>query len=378
MFDRQRLRRGAVQGGATLAAVVLLSACAGDNDQNSLDPSGPEARQILDLFSPFFWIAVVIGAGVIGGTIYVALRFREKPGEPRNPKQIHGNTVLEISWTIVPALILMVMAVATIPVIFDLNEEPTGSDVVDITVTGRQWFWEYEYRDEEIFTANEMHIPVGRPVRMTITAPDNGVIHSFWVPQLNGKRDAVPGRDGFLKFEADEPGTYLGQCAEYCGLAHADMRLRVIAQTDDDWNAWVRGQQEQLDTEGQEFAQTVLGDGDPENDVRGWGCTGCHSFDPAEPGATGPNLSHVGDRTTFAAGIYPTNLPNLTDWVHNAPSLKPMGDLQGQMPNFSDQGMTRDEARRIAEFLCNTASDPDNAERCLSGTGRDLDLPVPG
>ena len=116
-----------------------------------------------------------------------------------------------------------------------------------ITVTGRQWFWEYEYTDDEFFTANEMHIPVGRPISMNVTAPADGVIHSFWVPELNGKKDAVPGRNEFLKFEADEPGTYLGQCAEYCGLSHADMRLRVIAQTEDDYDAWVAQQKQPLD-----------------------------------------------------------------------------------------------------------------------------------
>ena len=136
MFDRlHRLRRGAVIGAAALAAMAVLASCGGGNDngQNSLDPAGPEAGQILDLFTPFFWIAVVIGVGVVGGTIFVALRFREKPGEDRSPKQVHGNTVLEISWTIIPALILMVMAVFTIPVIFDLSEKPTGDDVVKIT-----------------------------------------------------------------------------------------------------------------------------------------------------------------------------------------------------------------------------------------------------
>src|SRR5262245_22633029 len=188
MFDRKhRLRRGAVMAAAALAAMLVLAACGGDNNngQNSLDPAGPQSRQILDLFTPFFWIAVVVGLGVVGGTIFAALKFREKPGQPRNPKQVHGNTVLEISWTIIAALILVVMAVVTIPVIFDLNEKPKGNDVIDVTVTGRQWFWEYEYKGEKFFTANEMHIPIGREISMVVTAPDNGVIHSFWVPELN-------------------------------------------------------------------------------------------------------------------------------------------------------------------------------------------------
>jgi cytochrome c oxidase subunit 2 len=369
MFDRlHRLRRGAVTGAGVLTALAVLSSCGGGNEngQNSLEPAGPEARTILDLFTPFFWVAAVIGVIVIGGTVYVALRFREKPGEPRSPKQVHGNSVLEISWTIIPALILMVMAVFTVPVIFDLAERPEGDDVIDITVTGRQWFWEYEYTGEELFTANEMHIPINRPISMNVTAPADGVIHSFWVPELNGKRDAVPGRDGFLKFTADEPGTYLGQCAEFCGLSHADMRLRVIAQTEEDYEAWVESQKQPLEGEQLRFADEILN--------TKWQCTSCHTLDgvPDSAAVIGPNLTHVGDRTTFAAGVFATNAENLTDWVHNAPSMKPFGDYVQHMPDFSAEGMTIDEAREIAEFLCNTASDTATAERCVSGTGNDL------
>ena len=374
MFDRtHRLRRGAVGAVTVLVAAATMAACGGGNEngQNSLDPAGPQGHKILNLFTPFFWVAVVVGLGVLGGTIFVALRFREKPGEERNPKQVHGNSVLEISWTIVPAVILAVMAVFTIPVIFQLNEEPKGDDVVHIRVTGRQWFWEYEYQDEKFFTATEMHIPINRPVSMDVTAPPDGVIHSFWIPELNGKKDAVPGRDDFLKFEADKPGTYLGQCAEYCGLSHADMRMRVIAQTESDYDAWVRSQQQELDAQQMQFVNTTLGDGDPAQNIKGWGCNACHSFQPVSKAETGPNLTHVGDRTTFAGGIYQTNADNLTKWVHNAPSRKPMGDLEAsrKMPNFSSQGMTDEQAQEIAEFLCNTATSQENAQRCLTGTG---------
>src|SRR5262249_101778 len=148
MFDRiYRNRRRGVTVVAVLAAGLLLASCSDpDKNQDSLEPKGPIAEKILDLFTPFFWVAVVIGIGVVGGTIYAALRFREKPGsEPRSPKQVHGNTVLEISWTIVPALILAVMAVFTVPVIFDLSEKPSGPDVIHVNVIAKQWFWEFEY-----------------------------------------------------------------------------------------------------------------------------------------------------------------------------------------------------------------------------------------
>jgi cytochrome c oxidase subunit 2 len=376
MFDRtHRLRRGAVGAVTVLVAAGVLASCGGGNDngQNSLQPAGPESHKIFNLFTPFFWVAAVIGVGVVGATIFVALRFREKPGEERSPVQVHGNSVLEISWTIVPAVILAVMAVFTIPVIFQLNDKPTGKDVIHIKVTGRQWYWEYQYQnqDEKFFTATEMHIPVNRPIAMDITAPRDGVIHSFWIPELNGKKDAVPGHDDFLKFEADKPGIYLGQCAEYCGLSHADMRMRVIAQSESDYETWVANQKQALDATQKQFVQTVLGDGDPAQNIKGWGCIACHSFDPISKVEIGPNLTHVGDRTTFAGGIYDLNASNLALWVHNAPSRKPMGDLEKsrRMPNFSAQGMTMDQAHQIAEFLCNTATTQAKAQQCLSGTG---------
>jgi cytochrome c oxidase subunit 2 len=365
MSDRMhRLRRGAVGTAAMLAATAVLVSCGGGNDngQNSLDPKGPESRKILDLFTPFFWIAVVIGLGVIGATFFVALRFREKPGQPRSPKQVHGNSVLEISWTIIPALILAVMAVFTIPVIFDLNERPASADELQITVSGHQWFWEYEYVGEKFFTATEMHIPINRPIVLNVTAPDDGVIHSFWIPELNGKKDAVPGRDGFLRLQADKPGTYLGQCAEYCGLSHADMRMRVIAQTQSDYDAWVRSQQQPLDAQQQAFVESTLN--------QKWGCVACHSLEPVSKARIGPNLTHLGDRTTFAGGIYETNAQNLTKWVHDAPSQKNFGDYNQHMPNFSAKGMTTAQAREIADFLCNTATDPANRDRCMNGTQR--------
>ena len=174
MFDRiRRLRRGALAGVGVAAAVVFAASCGGDNNassnnngQNALRPAGPAAHKILNLFTPFFWVAVVIGVGVVGMTIFVAIRFRERPGEERAPVQVHGNTVLEVSWTIIPFLILMVMAVPTVATIFNLAKVPKGNDVVHVEVAARQWFWQYTYTDSDtgFLTANELHIPVNRPV----------------------------------------------------------------------------------------------------------------------------------------------------------------------------------------------------------------------
>jgi cytochrome c oxidase subunit 2 len=375
MLDRPR-RPARWAGLAVLATLVVgLAGCTdngADREQNSLEPRGESAQKILDLFTPFFWIATVIGVLVIAATVYVALRFRARPGHDANPKQVHGSTPLEVGWTIVPALILAVMAVPTVATIFDIAERPTGDDVVDIRVIGKQWWCEYEYHDGEIsddseplfVTANEMHIPVDTPVRLRLES-DN-VIHSFWIPNLAGKRDLAPGRVHELTISSDTVGVYDGQCAEYCGLSHANMRLRVFVQERDDYEAWLASQQEPLSAAGADFVT------DEEGPIARYGCTACHAFngvldqDGNEQFAArvAPNLTHLGDRTTFAGSIYELDAENLAAWVRNAPDRKPMSPGKGVgMPAFPN--MTDDEVDALVQFLlCDTASDPNDNEAC--------------
>ena len=369
MLDRTHRLRRAGTTAAIAIAVVMLASC-GDstgpnNKQNALRPAGKYSRQILHLTEPFFWIAVVIGLGVVAGTFYVALRFREKPGEERAPVQVHGNTVLEVSWTVIPAVILAIMAVPTVATIFSLAKKPTGPNVVHVTVTARQWWWEFHYDDpgNGVETANELHIPAGAPVSLTLQTPkcsapcyNSGVIHSFWIPALNGKKDVVPGRPQFLKLEADHPGVYTGQCAEYCGLSHADMRMRVIAQTPADYQAWVQ----------QQLAQKVTEDALKKGvDNTTWHCADCHSFASGKPGAVAPNLTHLADRTGFAGDKYLVNYDNLWRWIYDAPGRKPMGKLVQHMPAFKDQSMSQTEAQKIACFLLtNTATNPNPPSEC--------------
>jgi cytochrome c oxidase subunit II len=365
MFDRFRRvsRRGSVAA-ALVTCALVLTAC-GDQDehhrQSALRAKGPDARKILDLTRPFFWIAVAVGVGVITATVTVALKFREKPGQPRNPKQVHGNAPLEITWTIVPALILLVMGVFTVSTIFDLSKKPTGANVVHVNVTGKQWWWEYEYTDKDtnFITANEMHIPVDTPVFLTMTGDD--VIHSFWIPELAGKKDTVPGRTSYLTIEGDTVGEYRGQCAEFCGLSHARMGLKVFVDSRADYDNWVASQRAKASSALNEFVN------DPSGPIQQFGCQSCHTLLDTDKAVRGPNLTHLGDRTSFAGDTYDLTLDNLTKWVHNAPSMKPME--QGPdpklprkgMPNFSDPawGMTLDQARDIAKnLLCATATDP--------------------
>jgi cytochrome c oxidase subunit II len=356
---------------------LLLAACsAEDNGQNSLKPEGPQAHKIYNLFTPVFFISVVVGVLVLGAVVVFAFRFRYRPGKNENPKQIHGSTPLEIGWTIVPALILAVVAVPTIITIFDLAKEPTG-DVVNVTAVGKQWWWEFKYPEQDVVTANELVIPAGRPIRVNLTACDESlpnkcnVIHSFWVPELNGKRDVVPGRKSFTTIEADKPGTYLGQCAEYCGLSHANMRFRVIAKEPQEFDRWIDEQQQgptvpfQIGT----GAQTQPAGPAQELMSTKFQCTNCHSVGDSKVSSYGPNLTHLASRTTFASGYYELTRGRLVDWVHNAPGLIPMeskacresgepaaGKCVG-MPSFSrdtpagQPTMTQQEAEQIADYL---------------------------
>jgi cytochrome c oxidase subunit 2 len=360
-----------------LGSVSLLTACsAEDNGQNSLKPEGPAAEKIDNLFVPVFWVSVVIGVLVLGAVVVFALRFRYRTGKNENPKQIHGSTPLEIGWTIVPALILAVVAVPTVLTIFDLNEEPSG-DVLNVTAIGKQWWWEFKYPRQEVVTANELVIPSGRPVKVNLTACDESlpdecnVIHSFWVPELAGKRDVVPGRETFTTIEADKPGTYLGQCAEYCGLSHANMRFRVIAMEPGEFDDWIGDQQQGPAVPFQVGTGAEVQPAGPTQELIStrFQCTNCHTLTDSKVSTYGPNLTHFASRTTFASGYYELTRDRLVDWVYNAPGLIPMeskscrepgepaaGNCVG-MPSFSrdtptgQPTMTRQEAEQIADYL---------------------------
>lgn len=362
-----------------LAALALLASCSTesgpDNGQNSLRPKGKYAEEIDNLFTPIFWVAVVIGILVVGAVVYAAIRFRRRSDDER-PQQVHGNTPLEIGWTLVPALILAVIAVPTVSTIFSLAEEP--EDPIEITAIGKQWWWQFDYPKDangaKVVTSGEMHIPVDRDVLVTLKACDpslpggfNGgpgcnVLHSFWVPELGGKRDVVPGRDNQLKLQADEPGVYLGQCAEYCGLSHANMRFRVIAQEADDYEAWLAGQRD-------DPAVALVDAGDAEELFSTkFACTNCHTTESSSISTYGPNLTHLASRTTFASGEYELTRDDLIQWILDAPSLLPMQSEDCRiglppiatcvgMPSFTkdtpegEPVMTRREAEALADYL---------------------------
>jgi cytochrome c oxidase subunit II len=231
---------------AVLALALGLAGCAGE--QSAMSPAGPYAQEPHDLIIIVMVIALVVFVLVQGLIIYSVWRFRERKDDDGSlPEQVHGNTRLEIIWTVIPALILAGIAVPTVQGIFSQMNEP-DEEYLTVEVYGHRWWFEYYYPDYDIYTANEMAIPAGTPVRLEMTAPDpgrspdEGVLHAFWIPRLAGKQDLVPGQITYLNLQANEPGRYIGQCAEYCGLSHVNMRARVIAMDDADWEAWIEQQ----------------------------------------------------------------------------------------------------------------------------------------
>jgi len=372
----RRLGRFLFLAVATLAVASCSTESGPENGQNSLRPKGKYAEEIDNLFTPVFWVSVVIGVLIMGAVVYAAIRFRRRKGSDDRPRQTHGNTPLEIGWTLLPALILAIIAVPTVSTIFSLAEEP--DDPIEVTAIGKQWWWQFDYAKDEngrkVVTADEMHIPVGRDVLVTLKAcdpslpggydggPGCNVIHSFWVPELAGKRDVVPGRDNQLKLHADEPGVYLGQCAEYCGLSHANMRFRVIAQLPAEFQQWLEEQRGD--------PAVALADAGEAERLFGqrFSCTNCHTTADSSLSTYGPNLTHFASRTTFASGAYELTRERLIEWILDAPSLLPMQSEDCRiglppaatcvgMPSFTKNTpegqpvMTREEAEILADYL---------------------------
>jgi cytochrome c oxidase subunit II len=320
--------------------VLLLSACGGGLPQNTLEPAGPTARTIDRLFDPVFWIAVFVFVLVEGLLVYAVIRFRHRPGAAV-PVQVHGNKRMEIAWTIAPAVLLAVIAVPTIVTIFSLYRTPHNALTVEIT--GHQWWWDVKYPSLQLETANEIHIPVGQKVFVKVTSYD--VIHSFWVPRLAGKQDLEPGKINHLTMEADAPGTYLGQCAEYCGTSHANMRLRVIAEDPAQFQSWAAAQQEPATQPAADILAILKGTATRQS------CGGCHTIRGVKDngvetfaGGIGPDLTHFGSRTTFAGAIFPNTPEELAAWLRDPPARKAGAD----MPNL---GLSEQEVQALVTYL---------------------------
>ncbi len=303
--------------------------CAPNAGQDSLRPAGPYAEKPFALFSLVFWVAVAVFVLVEGGIVAILYRYRHRRGREGIPPQVHGNPRLEVAWTILPALVLVIIGVPTVTTIYDLARAPRDPGL-EVTVVGHQWWWEFDYGDLGFRTAGELHIPTGTPVLVHLQAEPAqqggvgaAVIHSFWVPQLAGKQDAVPGRTNQLVLQADEPGTYFGQCAEFCGLSHANMRFRVVAEPPAEFDAWVAAQQAEaaapadpLARQGMDLFLNPLSGG------RG-ACIACHAIRGTPAAAVGgPDLTHFASRDCFAGCTLEVNEDNLRRWLADPGAVK--------------------------------------------------------
>jgi cytochrome c oxidase subunit 2 len=337
-----------------LPLLLFAASCASNAPQDTLQPEGPFARSIDQLWDGVFLVAVVVFVLVEFGTLYLITRFRRRKDDNDDdlPAQTHGNNRLEIAWTIVPALMLAVVGFFTLVTLFDINQ--WDEDDLTVKVVGQQWWWEYEYDvdgdgefTEEVLTATDLVIPAGVDVNLELES--NDVIHSFWIPALNGKKDVVPGRSHELVLNADEPGTYIGQCTEFCGLSHAFMRQRVIALPQDEYEAWLDSQTDD--------ATTPSGDAEAGAELFTTQCSGCHlargvnddEFEAAGNGeellvsGNAPDLTHFASRGAFAGGIFDLwvdeddngtvdpdeiggelNRADLEAWLRNPPAEKAM------------------------------------------------------
>jgi cytochrome c oxidase subunit II len=347
-----RKKLGLVLGLVALA--VVLAACGLSHPtQNSLKPEGPYADKIYDLFVPVFWMGAAVFVLVEGGILWFGIKYRHREGRDRMPPQIHGNTRLEIGWTIVPAILLAVIAVPTVATIWDLARKPPPN-AINVTVTGQQWWWKFTYTDPEmktaggaqLITADDLVIPTGRTVYLSVTSGfgnigDAEVIHSFWVPELAGKQDAVPGRTNHILMQADHPGTYLGQCAEFCGLSHANMRVHVTALSPTDYAAWVQNQLADSVTPAP-GSQAEAG----MNALLGGQCVNCHSISgTAAAGVAGPNLTHFASRDCFAGCLFQNSDPaQIAAWLRDPPALKP----GSKMPDYH---LSETEIQQLVAYL---------------------------
>jgi len=396
---RARPARRLILPGAAVAALTLLTSCAKDAPQDTFQPKGENARDINNLQRWPFIIAGIVLVIVTVAVFICVIKFRDR-GQTAMPKQTHGKPALEIMLTILPAIILLGIGIPTVSTLFKLAK--TSDTQCIINVTGQQWWWEYDYPvqdgcggiTEPIVTSGQIVIPAGEHVLLKIASRD--VIHSFWIPALNGKKDAVPGRVHSLRLEADQPGIYAGQCTEFCGLSHAYMRMEAVALDSAGFETWKANQLEPYasptDADAKEGEATFLTQ-----------CSRCHQVNGIIGGdgqpvisrpdqyvysGAAPNLTNLMTRTDFAgasfdlltpeckdklwkakpadftqlylAGVTPEcfDAVNLREWLRDAPGKKPMytntnelGPTDGKTRGMPNLNLSEDQIDQIISFL---------------------------
>jgi cytochrome c oxidase subunit 2 len=387
-----------------LLTVAFLSACGEEYLQSTINPVTDYGEVTQSLYVQVFWWTMIILVVVLAVLAYVLIRFREKPGQEK-PRQIHGHMGLEIAWTIAPALIVVAIVIPTIQGVFAVQRPPDG-DALVVEVTGKRYWWKFHYPELGVTTANELHLPVGRPVSLRLESGD--VIHSFWVPQLGGKRDVNPvvtmpegeeAKRNWMHFTIKEEGVFWGQCAEFCGEAHSLMGIRVVAQSEEGFQAWVEAWETPAPTANAPEVVAAAdgeaaggeGSGPPSNGgetlsgpaaqegapglamaaedplvargrqvfFRESYCVLCHAIQGTQAaGIIGPNLTRIGGRTTIAAGLLENTPENLVAWITDPDGVKPGAQMPGADYSVTYEGQTfpplnlnEEQIRALAAYL---------------------------
>ncbi|HEX6595277.1 MAG TPA: cytochrome c oxidase subunit II [Bacillota bacterium] len=327
---------------------LFLSAC-GKENLTALVPKGYGAEASMDLIVLTTIVMTSVFLVVVIWLSLVLIKFRRKKGqEDYIPKQVEGNQALETIWTVIPIILVVIMAVPTLISTFDLADASDADDHINIDVVGKQYWWHFDYQDEEIQTSQDIYIPAGEKVYLHLLGGD--ITHSFWVPSLSGKLDANPENVNTLYIEAYEEGVYWGKCAEFCGPSHSLMDFKVIVVSPEEYEQWVADMQG-ADSE-EEPKDAVAKEGKElfeENN-----CMTCHATDAESPTAegqdeptapVGPNLTNYANRSTIAGILDPTK-ENLVDWIVDPESVKPGNLMTGNYPELSNE-----EAEKIADYL---------------------------
>lgn len=315
--------------------LLIFTGCSSLQDPGPLNPKGSVGKEQLWLINFSLAIMIVVMVVVFALFFYVVIRYRKRKGQTGIPKQIEGNHKLELLWTIIPLLLLFALAIPTIMTTFNLAEEYNDpEEAIQVKVVGHQFWWEFEYPDYGIITAQELVIPVGKKVQYELTTTD--VNHSFWIPALGGKMDNTAGLTNRFYLEADEPGTYQGRCAELCGLGHALMNFNVKAVSEADFDAWTEQMQPTEISVPQELEKAQA--------IYTAKCIGCHAIDTGSMGL-GPNLSGFANRD-YVAGFLANEDSEIRRWLTNPEEVK-QGTLMPQIP------LTDDEMNELIKYLNN-------------------------
>lgn len=308
---------------------------------NIFDPKSAPAHSINEAAWFVLWICAGIFLVVSVLITYAVIKFRHKSGDDRSePPQVYGSTQIELAWTVLPILITVVLILVTARTIGEIQNAKLSDDRLRVRVVGHQWWWEIHYPEYGIVTANEVHVPVSRegakrPTELLLQSAD--VIHSFWAPQLAGKVDLVPNRDNNLWIEPEITGIFLGNCAEYCGTQHANMKIRVVVQEPADFELWVKNQQKPPVDNPQVAKGKAL--------FNSVSCVNCHTIGQSPINAVfGPNLTHLMSRQTLGAGVAPLTPEKLREWVKDPQPMK-VGCL---MPNMQ---LSQPEVDEIVAYL---------------------------